>query len=646
MKIFKRIITLSLAAIMLFASACSSCGGNKEEENNNHGGTVTDAEGFIVEDGKTDYVIAIPQEPQSLEKYAAEDFQKLFLEATGLKLEIVSDALVEKTDKFFSVGRTTMFASTGVKVDKYELKDDGFKLFTEGDNIYMCGGEETGTLYAVYEYLYRELNFEQFYSDCYTLNKDVKEIPLRNYDITEIPDIAYRAGSYAYLDSEPSVRRRMRVSGKKFDYFTSVGMPCHNSFKWLSLDEHYAKHPEWYADNMEQLCYTAHGNETSLEAMADAALERFKEVYASSPDTKCVTLTMEDAGDNSWCGCDTCRAEMQKYSTNAAVVIKFLNKLSKKMETYVTSLHADEEGYKYDIDLVFFAYKSATAAPVKLNADTGEYEPIDDSVVCDSHVAPWYAPIYYDYTQSINSDVNASYREYLKGWSALSEKIYMWVYETNFNSYMSYYETLNGMPELFKTMADVKVKFLFNQSQFDNEKGATAWHLLKGYLTAKLSWDSSQNMETLIQRFFDAMYGPAAETMNTWFVSTRTYVQSLVKKGLYTGLRSVYTDSVSSDYWTYQILELWQNYAAQAVEDIKAIKEVDADLYQSYLEHIVNERVGVNFLMLELYETNLTKEQAKALYDGIISDAAMCGITRYRESTLLSDWADAKTLID
>lgn len=657
-KIWKNIsflLALTLGCSMVLTAckdedASSSSGTKLENENNEwvdgtHGGEEKETGDYIVKDGKTDYKIVLSQSPLAMESYAANELQTIFLEATGIKLPIVSEQTVTASDKFFSVGRTSLFKATGEIVDKYELRADGFKLFTKGDDIYLCGGEDTGTLYATYEYLYRALNFEQFYADCYTLDTEVRELKLSEYAVAERPDIGYRASSYGFLDADTNTRYRMRVSGKKFDYFTAVnGQACHNSFNWVSPDKYYDAHSDWFSADKTQLCYTARGNEESQNAMVDAALEKFKEIYANTPHMKAISLSMQDY--QTWCACETCSNASKKYGTDAAVVIQFLNKLSRKMEAYVTELHKNEPNFVYDIDLVFFAYNSTTPAPVNYDEETDTYTPIDESVICDPHVAPWYAPIFMDYTHSILDSANISYYRNMYGWDELSETMYLWTYETNFSSYMSPYDTFNGMQDLFQLMAEVNTAFLFNQSQWNNQKGSTAWHDLKAYLTAKLSWNSLENVNELIARYFSAMYGPAEKTMKAWFDSTRLYFEKLHAQEKYQGAFSVYTSSVTTDYWSYPILRTWLDFSEQALQEIEKFKTADPELYANYYERIVAERVSPSFLMLELYEARLSRTEAREILDNIVADADLCGITRIREGGALSTWASSKVLMD
>lgn len=609
-----------------------------------HENKIIDTDGYVVKDGYTDYKIVIPSNPLPYEGYAANELQELFNESTGIKLSIVSDDNVSG-DKIFSLGRTRQFSTTGVTVDKYQLREDGFKMFTRGNAIYICGGGDTGTLYGVYEYLNKALNFEQFYEDCYTLDKNVRQLKLYNYDITERPDVGYRSASYGYMLSDSKIAKRMRISGGYFGLFTAVkGQACHNSFEWLPLETYYDEHPKWYSNDKTQVCYTAHGDAAELELMLNAALKTFKGIYAANPNMKAISFTINDY--RTFCSCPTCSAANKKYGTDAAVCVWFCNKLSKKMEAYVKSLHSGEADFVYDIDLLFFAYNSTTSAPAKYDAATNTYSPIDNSVVCDKHVAPWYAPIDIDYTKSIYDKANLTYLRSFYGWDVLSEKMYLWTYDTNFKAFLAPYDTFGAMKDLFGIIAGVNSSYIFHQSQYSQATGSGAWHNLKSYLTAKLMWNAQTDIREETEKFFAAMYGPAADAMKQWFWSCRSYVAELMSQGKYQGSFSVDISAYTTDFWSYSILNTWGKYAEEALGAIEKYKDTDPDLYNSYYKHIACERVSVDYIMLELYESRLEVAEARNLFDRIVSDSKLCGITRYREGGTITNWANTKVLAE
>jgi len=82
-----------------------------------------------------DWVIVVPADAIPVEKYAAEEFQRLFKEATGAMLPIKSEA---KSD-FVHIGQ--------VKGVSDDLDDEELLVVVEKDSVTITGGRPRGVLY-------------------------------------------------------------------------------------------------------------------------------------------------------------------------------------------------------------------------------------------------------------------------------------------------------------------------------------------------------------------------------------------------------------------------------------------------------------------------------------------------------------------
>ena len=151
-----------------------------------------DTKEFILKNGMTNYKIVIPAVPNGRETAAAADIAKYFREATGVSLQIVSDAVVNYTDtaEFISVGATSLLQKAGVNPDEAPIGDEGYVIMTPvisqpgvlpkvfARSVFIAGQTPLGTFYGGLDFLNRILGFEFFWADAYALDKDVKDIPL------------------------------------------------------------------------------------------------------------------------------------------------------------------------------------------------------------------------------------------------------------------------------------------------------------------------------------------------------------------------------------------------------------------------------------------------------------------------------------
>lgn len=160
----------------------------------------------------------------------------------------------------------------------------------------------------------------------------------------------------------------------------------------------------------------------------------------------------------------------------------------------------------------FFAYDRTTNSPVVKN-EAGEWQPIDDTVVCDEGVSVFYAPIDIDYLQSIHADINSNFKENFDKWSVISDKVFLWLYSTDFNYFLTPYDTVSNLSELYRFSKASGADFMYNQGQHNQYGGATAWHILKAWLSAKLMWNVNADVGQLLDEFFGGYFGEAADAM-------------------------------------------------------------------------------------------------------------------------------------
>ena len=92
---------------------------------------------------------------------------------------------------------------------------------------------------------------------------------------------------------------------------------------------------------------------------------------------------------------------------------------------------------------------------------------------------------------------------------------------------------------------------LFNdQTQNGNNGGMTGWHVLKAYLFSKLSYDTTLNLNELIERFFKGYFGEGAEDMRKFYDGWRRFAQYQQSElGAFQGTYTVMFDINNKKYW-------------------------------------------------------------------------------------------------
>lgn len=649
MKQIRKIFVIALSVIMA-ATVFAACGGSKEDKGNvftppSPYGEITslheiscyDTDKDLLKNGKTEYKILIPASPASDENLAASELTSLFRESTSVDLEIVRESDATPTGKYISIGRTKLLENSSLAVDKAEVGNDGYVIRTMGDNVFICGGGDKGSLYGTYEFLAQTLGFETFSADCYSLDKNVSGIKLKDYNVKERPDFAKRVEGYKFVRDDKTYLNRMRQQSYIDTWIYVIGdtpREVHNSLQYLPPSKWKGSNPDWYASGQQQLCYTAHGNAEEREKMITEVARVMIEYLKQFPDRDIITFTQEDR--TFWCTCDACAAENQKYGTDSAAVIKFTNEVNRKVRTWMTT----EEGRPYarDLSILFFAYYSTVAAPVTKTADG--YKPIDETVKCDDGVSVFYAPIEMDYTSSINASVNDEYRDNLLAWSAISDKIFVWFYSTNFKAnYLIPYDNFATMQELYKFAKSVNVEMLYDQSQASQAGGATAFYIFKEYLTAKLEWNVSLDVDELTDRFFKNYFGEASVPMRKMYDEIRVRTAIAKADGLYGNSKSsIYQEMATAEIWPQSLLERWMNYTAEALEAIEPIKEKSASRYSSLRKHIIAERIFPTYMLIDKYDAQYSEAEVNTMKTRFVSDVQEIGLTWFSEKGTMADY--------
>lgn len=675
-KIFPKIVCVLLSVCALFATACGGKGekdadtdGTSVQKNTFQGMHVYDApetDGYLLQNGKTEYKLVIPSYCSSTVKTARDEFLHLFKKATNVQLSVLLDGANENDTtgesglqhsahtKYISIGETSLLRSSGIAIDRMELGDDGGRIVTKDENVYLVGGGDTGTLFSVYTFMSIVFDFEQYYKDCMEIDTGVTQVKMRQFNVTDIPDFEFRANNYGAF-SETSVdydennfRNRMRIVGNSWSYpfmpiheaYNDINTKkdtIHNVFKYLPKATYQIAHPEWFADSGRQICYTAHGDENSWELMAQECAKKVEnslmlytpDVY---PDMNTATLTMEDNSDA--CTCADCTALNEQYQTDAAGAIRLVNRVAQLVDEWMDL--EENKAYKREkFTLIFFAYNSMVPAPAVYNESAQKWEPMDESVKLHENVGVFLAPNNnFDYQTNIYAAGNDAGRNCIDAWAAMCDKIYFWTYSTNFSHYFYMHDSFSFFDtEGYQYFAAKNAKYIFNQSQFDQRGAYTAWHCLKMYLDSKMLWNSSLNTNELIDRWFNAMFKEAAPIMKTMFTEMRLQNAVISKENGFYVVGIAYFAVDKSSYWPLALLNSWRKYCDSALETVERYQDIDPTLYEQIRKHIEMEWLSPAFMTLSLHKNELSQKDKGELvsrFSKSVKEFGMLRINHFR----------------
>ncbi len=593
----------------------------------------------------TEYAIVVGESELDLE--AANFIAKHIAAATGATIEIRSakDTEYSVNDKYIYLNCPTQFAAAGLSMPAEDVGQRGYYIKSVANSVFIATKVPTGAQLGAIAFLRHLLGYETLASDTVVYTKSGATLP--DMDITERPDYDFYM-AVNKLDGATTYAMGYQEQTDVFIRVTSDtdknGM-YHNSMEYLPYMQYKDEHPDWYSDvsygveGQSELCYTAHGNEAELEAMIEIIAQRMIKEAKANPDLATVCLTIED--HNTVCNCEACTASAEKYNgSNSAAVIQMLNRVNRIVQASLQS-DADAAGTeKRELNILFFAYHKMLKAPAKKNAQ-GQWEPVDDSVVCDPEVGVFYAPIEAYYIHTMNHENNIDHKENTNAWASVAGKIYMWTYCTNFGYYMYPYNTYDAMLENYRFFRSYGATFMFSQGQH-NITNPSHFSAFKEYLTSRALFDVNINLADVTNHFFDVYFKDAAQPMRQFYDELQAHMGYLAAT-YPVQLNGYIREEISSlQYWPKETLQKWMTYIDEAYEAIEKYKDTDAELYEILHKHILQESIFVRYALLDLHFGSYYADELVTLRRQLKSDCEMLGINNVSEwiplTTVYSRW--------
>lgn len=615
----------------------------------NHNFSYTETDNYLLKDGATEYKIVIPSGSVSTELSVARDeLVRLFKEATGVTLQVVADTgLTHSSDnKYISLGNTTVYKTCGLNADTSALKKDGARILTKDKTIFFIGKTDNGVLYGVYDFLNMHFNFETYFKDTYTLDTGVRNLKLMNYDVTDIPDIEYRTKKGINVATTAEVNDtmfayRMRTLDSYNDMFlpihsgsdkTSSWKVDHNSFYFLPKEDYFESKRNFYSTDGLQLCFTAHGNTDDFNLMVDLCAEKITNSLRwydpiNYPNYNAVEFGINDFF--SLCDCDACKkcAQGNNNAKSAAIII-FLNKVGKKVNDWMNdNTEYKREGFKY----VFLAYSDALQPPFR-NYSTGVWNMSDELKSPEGvYLVPFVAQDKFNYSKSVYDADNNSIRQFVQDWATVYENCMSWSYGTFFYDYLCFYDSFGFYSNYYKLLKENKYMFTFVQIH-DCQRGAdTGFGVLHSYLCSKLAWNSSLDVNKLVDNYFKAMYKDAADEMKELFTQERLWFATENAKASLTTSTSL--TATEKDKLPFGTMNDFMKCIDRAYAKIESYKR-DTATYERLKNNIDMEWIFPAKAMLSLHKDSFTSADYEQMKQKFKTAAETLGFAVIKETWL------------
>lgn len=458
------------------------------------------------------YTIVCPTNASASQRYAADELQAFAERLTGVKLPIVTDEgpLPERAILLGETRHTAQLLGGGA--DVAALGEDGFRIKTCPPHLVILGGPVRGTLYGVYDALER-FGGCRWYASWHGVIPVLDAFSVPALDETQRPAFALREPFWFDLfDGDLAARNKangnaMRLAekhGGKIRF--GGGLFCHTFNPLCPPEEFFAAHPEYFSEidgkrvnEHTQLCLT---NPEVLKIVAARVLARIRK----DPSAKLFSVSQNDW--HNCCTCPACKAVDDREESHAGTLIQFVNQVAEAVEKEFPEVWIETLAYQY------------TRKPPK-------------TIRPRRNVVPRLCSIECDFSRPLDQSAfeqNRKFVEDIRGWSAMTDKLFIWDYTTNFRNYIGPFPNVLALQGNVRFFRDNRVVGLFEQGAYQGRHGDFAE--LKAWLLAKWLWNPDLPAEPLLKDFFAGYYGAAAPLVRRYFDELHTFHEDPATKPL------------------------------------------------------------------------------------------------------------------
>ena len=385
------------------------------------------------------------------------------------------------------------------------LADEEWEVKAVGNGkIRLAGGGERGILYAVYNFLEKQIGVRWFSPTVeYVPVKqdiDLTGINLKGRPFFRIRNV-YRAPQTAD-EGLFSARNRMNQEGEwpilaaRYGSGVDFGSPshCHSvQAGYFPVEKYFREHPEYYAiiDGKRngslwfgQLCYSRPGLAQELIAklkefiLADEAAAKAKGQAAPM----IYDISLNDS--RNFCQCPKCAEKVAKYNASGTVML-VLNEIAAALAEFRPNYRLQTLGY------------FATTEPPK-----GGIKPAKNILVrvCNTETF-LHVPI--------THELKTKYRKQVESWAAQAHELFAWEYSITYGS-------AGRMPYPSEFNIDENMRFYGKNKNiglfFEHENpDVNDFYDCKVWMEAKLMEDPKLDGEKLLKEFCEKFYGNAGK---------------------------------------------------------------------------------------------------------------------------------------
>lgn len=505
----------------------------------------------LIENGKTPFSIVIPEDCSGSLREAAGILQNTLQQMSGAGLPVVTENQAENAEYTIRLD-----AVQGTERPGNEELADGYRLVIDDTSVSICGLTQTGTRNGVYAFMENQLG-------CLFLTPDDTYVPqhttvcLEKTEITDTPATLWR-DVYAYETAQNHWAAKLRLNGIDVEsddtdktieqlQYEGWGTWCHDCYDYLSPDDYFDEHPEYFSEKNGERVYTYEGRDAYLCLSNPEVFEIVRNSLAGKIAENPDQLYWDFSGNDNYalagCECAECKAaDKAAGGTGMGTLLPFLNKLAKAFpDKYISTL----------------AYLHTLKAPKNITAEP--------NVVIKLCSMPGDQAVSYQNGGNQNA---LQFKEQVEEWSKITDKIVVWDYVVDFAHLLLPFPNFAVQAQNQKFYEDNKIIGVFHQAS--REHGGE-FACLRAYVLSRLMWEGSDfDVAECVSRYVSAYYGAAASKILEYMNLCASELSAGDKTlGLYDGLFAHY-----KGYLSEANVRQYQELIAEAKEAVSGDAEL------------------------------------------------------------------------
>lgn len=541
----------------------------------------------LVRNGKSNYKIIIPGNPDVQEILAAKTLQDYLHRISGSLIPVRHDDAAPEPYEIL-IGKVKRPELAAVPFD--ELGLDGLYIRSAGQKLIITGGPKKGITYGVYTFLEKYLDCRKYSSKVDHIPKK-KTIRIGPINDMEVPVFSFREVFYNDVyDPEYMDWHKLHSHGSRGTSPSEWGFWVHTFHTLLDPKEYGETHPEYFSfydgerhsglvpswdgtgvQPESQLCLT---NPDVLEIVC----ENLKAAMDKKPEALYWSVSQND--NVKYCQCEHCAALDAQYAAYAP-------------EEKMYATHGSQYPALGMGSMLTFVNKVAERFPDKIISTLAyQYTRVPPKgIVPRENVNIMLCSIESTRNEPMETG-DVAFSSDLEGWGKLTDNILVWDYTIQFSNLVSPFPNLRTLQPNVQFLRKNRVSAVFEQG---NIQSGGEFAELRAYLLAKLLWDPDLDLEKEMDDFLDNYYGKAAGHVKEYITLLHDNNQG------YTGRKlSIFGSPVRErdSYLTPDLIAAYNDIFDKAEKAVRKRPE--------HLSRVRSARLPVYYAMLEI----LKEEQA------------------------------------